>query len=285
MKTVNKMKLFIAAAALVGTSASAQLIDEKDVSITLDLQPVLQLEMTTPDQIQFIFDDINEYQAGITQYAATILKVSSTVSWDLYAVGRSQGNSGDGYWDQQIDYGSSNNINAVGELPLSLLEIRQNNPNSAIVGNELNAGLQSRDYSNNFQNDRTLGQNSLDPGPPPVLNPGLPADAIALHQNNIYVNSAGTPPTSTGKYIAGHSGTTGIGDFMPGGTYLNQTGTSSDYYYTIDYRILPGLPATFPMAYNHTTDTSENLNASNASAYAEPGVYTMYVQYILLEDQ
>ena len=57
---INKMKLFIAAAALVGTSASAQLIDEKDVSITLDLQPVLQLEMTTPDQIQFIFDGLKE---------------------------------------------------------------------------------------------------------------------------------------------------------------------------------------------------------------------------------
>lgn len=277
MKKSNKFKLFIAAAALIGTTANAQLIDEKDVSITLDLQPVLQLEMTTPDQIQFVFDDINEYQAGITQYAATILKVSSTVSWDLYAVGRSQGNSGDGFWDQQIDYGSSNNVNAVGELPLSLLEIKQNAPNSAIPVNG-DPLVQNRDYYHPFQNDRTYNNDGV--------NPATKVDDIELHQNNIYVNSAGTPPGATGKYLGGHSGTTGVNDFMPGGTYLNETGTSSDYYYTIDYRILPGLPATFPMAYDHTLAVSQDLTAGgNASAYAEPGVYTMYVQYILLEDQ
>lgn len=277
MKTTNKFKLFAAAAALIGTSVSAQLIDEKDVSITLDLQPVLQLEMTTPDQIQFVFDDINEYQAGITQYAATILKVSSTVSWDLYAVGRSQGNSGDGFWDQQIDYGSSNNVNAVGELPLSLLEIRQNTPNSAIPA-IVDPLIQTRDYSAQFQNDRTYNNDGV--------NPATKVDDIQLHQNNIYVNSAGTPPGPTGKYIAGHSGTSGVEDFMPGGTYLNQTGTTSDYYYTIDYRILPGLPATFPMAYDHTLAARQDIATINgASSYAEPGVYTMYVQYILLEDQ
>jgi hypothetical protein len=31
----NKFKLFLAAAALIGTTASAQLVDEKDVSITV----------------------------------------------------------------------------------------------------------------------------------------------------------------------------------------------------------------------------------------------------------
>lgn len=278
MKKSNKFKLFIAAAALIGTAANAQLIDEKDVSITLDLQPVLQLEMTTPDQIQFVFDDINEYQAGITQYAATILKVSSTVSWDLYAVGRSQGNSGPRFWDQQIDYGSSNNANAVGELPLSLLEIRQNNPNSA-TGTTPTPQNQLRDYSSNFQNDRVLAQNTYTGD---VLDVAAPVVGITDPQNNIYVNAAGTPPDADGKYIAGHSGTTGTDDFMPGGTYLNKTGTTSDYYYTIDYRILPGLPATFPMAYDHTAGASEALATGT---YAEPGVYTMYVQYILLEDQ
>lgn len=284
MKKSNKFKLFIAAAALIGTAANAQLIDEKDVSITLDLQPVLQLEMTTPDQIQFVFDDINEYQAGITQYAATILKVSSTVSWDLYAVGRSQGNSGEGFWDQQIDYGSSNSVNAVGELPLSLLEIRQNTPNSAIpVIVAPAAADQLLDYSNPFQNNRTFTNGAVDGGGLPIL---TQTNTIDAYQNNIYVNSAGTPPGPTGKYIAGHSGVTGINDFMPGGTYLNQSGTTSNYYYTIDYRILPGLPATFPMAYDHTLAQPQDIATINgASAYAEPGVYTMYVQYILLEDQ
>ena len=73
---------------------------------------------------------------------------------------------------------------------------------------------------------------------------------------------------------------------MAGGSYLNQTGTSSNFYYVLDYRILPGLPAIFPMAYDLTSSTAEDIvSANGAGTYAEPGVYTMYVQYILLEDQ
>ena len=114
---MKKVSLLTMALAFAGMTVNAQLIDEKDVTITLDLQPVLQLEMSTPDQIEFVFDDIDEYYAGITHYAATILKVSSTVSWDLYAVGRSTGTNGPEFWDQQIDYGNSN-PNAIPNLPL-----------------------------------------------------------------------------------------------------------------------------------------------------------------------
>lgn len=271
----------MAATGLIATTASAQLVDEKDVSITLDMQPVLQLDMTTPDQIEFVFDEISEYQSGITHYAATILKVSSTVKWDLYAVGRSQGNNGPTFWDQQVDYGSDN-VNAIPDIPLSLLEIKQSRPNPAL-GNSINEagdgdGIYS-DYSSNFQNAITPDDGY--------------ADAADLSQaaneytgsNSIYVgDGSGTPPSLDDKYIAGHSGTTGINDFVAGGTYLNQSAASSDYYYTLDYRILPGLPAVFPMAYR--AGASEAINAVGApSNYAEPGVYTMYVQYVLLEDQ
>lgn len=260
MKKANKFKLFIAAAALIGTTASAQLIDEKDVSITLDLQPVLQLDMTTPDQIEFVFDEISEYQAGITQYAATILKVSSTVSWDLYAVGRSQGNNGPNFWDQQIDYGNDN-LNAIPNLPLSLLEIKQSRAN-AVTGNGVASN--QTDYSTAFANAKSPSGN-----------------------NSVYVNGGtSTPPGDSDKYLAGHSGATGVNDFMPGGSYLTQTGRSSDYYYAIDYRILPGLPAIFPMAFDKDDAAEDIVSATtNNAAYAEPGVYTMYVQYVLLEDQ
>lgn len=255
----NKFKLFLAAAALIGTTASAQLVDEKDVSITLDLQPVLQLDMSTPDQLEFVFDEISEYQAGIVKYAATILKVSSTVNWDLYAVGRSQGNNGPTYWDQQLTYG--NNItNSEPNLPLSLLELKQSHANPAIITPTTNA-----DYSSTFSPATT------------------PSGA-----NSIYTDAlgGGAAPTTGHKYIAGHSGTTGIEDYMPGGSYLSQIGgISSDFYYAIDYRILPGLPAIFPMAYAADATTSEAVNASNPNAYAQPGIYTMYVQYVLLEDQ
>ena len=258
---MKRISYVVVALLLFGaTSVKAQLIDEKDVTITMDLQPVLQLDMTTPDQIEFVFDNINEYYAGITHYGATILKVSSTVSWDLYAVGRSSGTNGAGFWDQQIDYGSGNNANAIPNLPLSLLELKQSQANN---GDGAATGTYS-DYSSAFTPTGT-----------------------ASGQNSLYVNAGtNTPPTLADKYIGGHAGVTGIGDFLPGGSYLTQTGTTSNYYYSIDYRILPGLPAIFPNAYSADGATAQDIVTANvAGNYAEPGVYTMYVQYILLEDQ
>jgi hypothetical protein len=259
---MKKITYLCGAILLLGaTNLNAQLIDEKDVTITMDLQPVLQLDMTTPDQIEFVFDEINEYYAGITKYGATVLRVSSTVSWDLYAVGRSTGTNGPEFWDQQIDYGN-NNPNAVPDLPLSLLELRQaqaNNGDGAATGT-------FSDYSQAFS---------------PATTPSA--------GNSLYVNGGtNTAPTTADKYIGGHAGTSGVvgADFLPGGSYLTQTGITSDYFYVIDYRILPGLPAIFPNAADADGAVFEDIVTANAAgSYAEPGVYTMYVQYILLEDQ
>lgn len=263
----KQSKLLLTLLMLVGFVgvSNAQLIDEKDVTVTLDLQPVLQLDMTTANQLEFVFDDINEYYAGITQYAATILRVSSTVSWDLYAVGRSSGATAAGFWDQQIDYGN-NNPNAIDQLPLSLLELRQNTPNSGATA----SSATFVDYSAPFSANGTVSA-----------------------ANSLFANADGsiTPPTTADKYIAGHAGTTASGDFMPGGSYLTAAtslgGTTSDYYYAIDYRILPGLPAIFPNAHSADGATAQDIVSTslNAANYAEPGVYTMYVQYVLLEDQ
>ncbi|MGB0891238.1 MAG: hypothetical protein ACPGUU_02720, partial [Flavobacteriaceae bacterium] len=217
--------------------------------------------MTTPNQIEFVFDEVEEYHAGITQHAATILKVSSTVSWDLYAVGRSQGNNGPTFWDQHVDYGNDN-PNAINNLPLSLLELRQNQANN---GDGAATGAFS-DYSQAFSNAKTPSAG-----------------------NSLYVNGGlATPPSANDKYIAGHKGTSGTAgqDFMTGGSYLTQTGVTSDYYFVMDYRILPGLPAIFPNAANADGTAFEDIVTANAAGnYAEPGVYTMYVQYVLLEDQ
>ena len=261
MRKLSKLMLTLLIIVGVFGTANAQLIDEKDVTVTMDLQPVLQLDMTTANQLEFVFDDINEYYAGITNYAATILKVSSTVSWDLYAVGRSSGSTAAGFWDQQIDYGD-NNTNAIDQLPLSLLELRQSQPNSGAGG----ATGAFSDYSAAFS-----------------------ANGLVSRANSLYVNGGAiTPPTADDKYIGGHAGTTGVAgaDFMPGGSYMTQTGTTSDYYYAMDYRILPGLPAIFPNAGSADGTTAQDIVTSNAAGnYAEPGVYTMYVQYVLLEDQ
>ena len=253
---------FVAVSMIMTLPATAQLIDEKDVTVTMDLQPVLQLEMSTPNQLEFVFDNINEYYAGITQYAATVLKVSSTVSWDLYAVGRSNGTNGPEFWDQVIDYGNSN-INAIPDLPLSLLELRQAQPNNGSTAAAATATF--ADYNQAF------------------AQAGAPSAG-----NSLYVNGGtNTPPSVADKYIAGHAGTTAPGaDAMPGGSYLINGGTASDFYYAVDYRILPGLPAVFPMAADADGATFEDLVTVNgAGSYAEPGVYTMYVQYVLLEDQ
>jgi len=264
MRKLSKLMLTLLMIAGVFGTANAQLIDEKDVTVTMDLQPVLQLDMTTANQLEFVFDDINEYYAGITNYAATILKVSSTVSWDLYAVGRSSGSSGSGgFWDQQIDYGSDN-TNAINQLPLSLLELRQSQPNSGAL-NAATAGTENVDYKSAFS-----------------------ANISPSSANSLFTNSNGgiSPPEQTDKYIAGHAGAGFDGDFMPGGSYMTQTGTTSDYYYAMDYRILPSLPAIFPNAHSADGTTAQDIVTTNgAGTYAEPGVYTMYVQYVLLEDQ
>ncbi len=256
-------KMLLLAFVFAGTSSAshAQLIGEKSTTITMDMRPVLQLDMSTPNQVEFVFDNVDDYYAGITQYGATILKVSSTVNWDLYAVGRSSGTNGPTFWDQQIQYGSDN-PNAIPNIPLSCLELRQSRPNAgagAAIG-------PFADYSQPF----------------------APASAPS-GSNSIYVNNGtNQAPSAEGKYIGGHSGTSGISgqDFLPGGSYLNQNGINSDYYYVIDYRILPGLPATFPMASNENASSFEDLVTVNGDgAFAQPGVYTMYVEYILVEDQ
>lgn len=243
------------------TGLFAQLQDEKSVTVTMDLQPILQLDMETADQIEFVFDDIKDYYAGITKYGATILKVSSTVSWDLYAVGRSNGTTGAEFWDQVIDYGSGSGTNAVNEIPLSAVELHQSQPNNG-------AGVATATY--------------IDYSTP------FPASNVHNGANSLYVNNGTlTPPTIADKYLAGHSGVTAIGDdAMAGGSYLTAGGYTSNYYYVIDYRLLPGLPAIFPNAYDADAATAEDLvTAGGPDSYAEPGVYTMYVQYVLVEDQ
>ncbi|MGQ9848254.1 MAG: hypothetical protein ACUVQP_12245, partial [Bacteroidales bacterium] len=191
-----------------------QLIDEKNVTVTMDLQPVLQLHMTTPDQIDFTFDEIKDYYGGIIKYAATILKVSSSVTWDLYAVGTSQNGTN---WDQQVSYSSGGGANSINTLPLSALELHQYEPNQY----DANATGPQSDYSTPF----------------------APAQTLAVGINSIYYS--GTPYTAPGdgeKYIQGHKGTSPGDDGAPGGSYLTSiapAGTFSDYYFTIDYRILP----------------------------------------------
>jgi hypothetical protein len=264
------MKKFILSASVVAamfaaSNAKAQLVDEQNVTVTMDLQPILELGMNGSQNVDFIFDQIAEYVGGITQYGATNLNVSSTVSWDLYAAGFSSNAAANSLiWDNQVVYGGDTDPNSVTTLPLTLLELHQDkgNPNGG-------GGGVDEDYNTAFQTGTT-----------------------SIGANNIYATSAPyTRPASACKYIAGGNSTS---DFVAGGTYLvgasNSVGFSSSYSYTIDYRIIPGLPAVFPRASSVTaadggnSSTSASLNISNTALYAQPGVYTMNVKYVLMEN-
>lgn len=254
-KTVIRLALATGFMAIAGTSFG-QLQDEKNVTMTMDLQPILQLEMNTPDQVDFVFDKLGDYYGGITKYGATILKVNSTVAWDLYAVGTSNDGT---YWDKQMEYGTSTDPNAVEQLPLQLLELHQSEANASAASG---TGFRG-DYSSPFAAaPYTAGENNIYASATPYVLPGL-----------------------TEKYLQGHNGTA---DFAAGGSYLTQgSSTNSIYYYVIDYRIVPGLPAIFPTAAdNGAVPTALDLVTANAAgAYAQPGVYTMNVKYVLIENQ
>lgn len=269
---MRKFFLFLVIVGFVSltTTSKAQLIDEQNVTVTMELQPILQLNMTTPDHIEFIFDDIREYYSGIIKYGATVLKVSSSVNWDLYAVGTSTGGVN---WDQQISYSSVANVNSVSALPFSALELHQTAANAYV--DAVPAVAPWTDYSNKFVAAQSVA-------------------AANIGMNSIYGTTAllgaYTPPLTTEKYIQGTAGLRTV--LLPtlgalSGSYLTAQAVLpafTSFYYVIDYRILPGLPAVFPAAGTNAA-VSEALNTVNTGAYAEPGVYTMNVKYVLLEDQ
>ena len=293
------MKKFIKSTAVmgamvIGTSSFAQVQDEKNVTMTMDLQPILQLKMEGPDQFDFTFDEINEYYAGITKYGATTLKVSATVDWDLWAVGLSQANVGvSNEWDQQVAYQAA--PGGINTIPLSALELHQTPQNPAITGALCpNVAVQVSDY-NTFYDARD--------------NAGSATPNVIVSSNLIYNQAPGSEynqPTSTAdnaseKFIAGATSDnfTDPGCGMTGGSYLEQNSLSNaspgtGFYYVLDYRIVPGLPVQFPAANLANVPTNDGAQSvidasTNAGAlfaqFAQPGVYTMYVKYILQQDQ
>lgn len=296
MKTNHLKKALLVLGTVFAYNASyAQLQEEKNVTITMDLQPILQLKMEGPDQLDFTFDEINEYYSGIVKYGATVLKVSSTVSFDLWAAGLSQGQQGNLRWDNPVEYASA--TGATDNLPLTALELRQFPANPSAAAACATTVAASSDYSAFFQPITSAATSTMTAG-----------------NNSIYCpvpTAPYTSPTSTSvvgtseKYIAGGSGTA-AGCSVAGGSYiLNSNANTSSYRYVLDYRILPNLPVTFPAHFatavvgppanpsNAVNSTAPYMVAADAattlagdgSTYAQPGVYTMYVKYILAQDQ
>jgi hypothetical protein len=285
-------------------SVNAQILSEQNVTINMDLQPVLQLSIEGPEQIDFNFTDIDQYYAGIIKNGANVLKVSSSVSFDLWAAGLSQGNVAPLCMDQLIDY-QGGGAAGIRTIPVTALELHQFPENPLVTANTNTCDgatimtLES-DYSQAFA----------------VIDNATNLPAALAGNNCIYAPAPTTPyiaPQMTGaagfeeKYIAGGDGTTSCS--VVGGSYLTNSMSFSDgagnagtglpvnpgYYFVMDYRIVPGLPASFPMhiAAGNANGQALTLAAAaaaagtlaNAGIYAAPGVYSMYVKYILAEDQ
>lgn len=236
-------------------NAFSQTIEEANTTITMDFQPVLQLNVNGTEDIRFVFDETSEYQAGIIRYAATTLAVNSTVNWDLYAVAYSSSGT---VWEQQAKFGSASDPNAENTLSLHALELHQNKANVSVAGANPFVNV---DYSSAFTSANTVGKNSI------------------YTSANPYIK-----PLASDKYIAGHHSTA---DFITGGSYMvgsmGNSGPSGNFYYIIDYRIKPGLPATFPNSgTNALAAVADGI--TTPGHYLQPGIYTCNVKYILTEN-
>ena len=266
------LSVAVLASLAISNNAKAQLVDEQNVTVTMDLQPILQLGMNGSSNVDFVFDQISEYIGGITQYGVTNLNVTSTVNWDLYAVGFSS-RAAAGFWDQQVQYGAGTDALATDDLPLTALELHQDKANPSV---SLTGSGTTHDYFTTFTQVK---------------------GGATIGKNNVYVSASPYNRADVGdKYIVGGFNGT---DYFTGGSYLIDndptaaglsTGGASKYYYSIDYRIVPSLPAIFPNASNGLVPDGGNNTTSAAldvivpGTYAQSGVYTMNVKYVLMEN-
>lgn len=132
---MNKtIKLLVASMLLVCGIASAQLNDEDYSYVTMDLQGILDLTMTTNPQVDFSFTTIAQYQQGIRKFNAVQLEVDATVAWDLYVFASTD------EWVQVETYAT----NGADLLPSEILMINSSYTNTVTQGGvPVNGDLQS----------------------------------------------------------------------------------------------------------------------------------------------
>ena len=183
MKTLQRITLATALIFLFGANSSnAQLSDQEYVAVTMDLQGILQLNMTTDPQVDFVFNTIQKYQVGITKYNATRLEVEATVPWDLYAQPSTQ------YWTQQIAYGAG--TNGQGTLPSEILEMESIQANAVAAPLTFNnfVGLSSKGGTNTA---------SLTP----TANTQFLAGEFGQGVSNSYAPATSTASPTTNKFL------------------------------------------------------------------------------------
>jgi hypothetical protein len=237
------------------------IIDIAALEIVVEVLPILQLNINSPSEIDFSFQDIKDYYSGKIASGATTLEVSSNMHWDLFPVGTSSTHINDPtkwFWDNIAQY--SNFGSSPTEIPLSALQIQQFPPNptisSPIPGDRL-------DYSSAFVSPMTADD---------TLNNILVASGyIALTGQ---LSDAGSKKRAIAGSINIDFVTNDNCGMPPGSYFLATTASEKEIYrYSISYRIVPGIPTFF-------------VGSKPAlSEEATPGVYSMEVRYILREDQ
>lgn len=223
--------------------------DSEPFTLEIEIQPILQLKMTTANQIDFTFTDIKEYKGGIVKYDATILEVNSSLNWDLMAIGTSTNGT---FWDNSVEYSTSAVAND--QIPLRVLELYQSpaNPAGALVGEDYSQVLVSPSSGNN----------------------DIEVAVSPYGAGNFILPSTG------GKTIAGDWLSTAAGDSWTPGSYnaIDAGWNRARFRYRITYKLTPALPVTFPNA-------ALPSPGGRVLPYTLPGYYTMQVKYILSEDQ
>ena len=109
--------------------SKAQLSDEEYAYVTMDLQGILNLTMTTDPTVNFVFKTIPDYQQGVMKFNATKLEVDATVAWDLFAYASTDN------WTQVDNYSTTGQAT----LPAEILEMQTIQPNACAAAATFNA--------------------------------------------------------------------------------------------------------------------------------------------------
>lgn len=219
-------------AGLVG-SASAQvtsLSDEEYAYVTMDLQGILNLTMTTDPNVNFTFKSIQDYKNGITKFNATKLEVDATVAWDLFAYAK------DDLWTSVETYSST----GTPLLPAEILQMQSTNDNASST---------------------------------PIVDANFD-NFVSLRGPSLSGVSNGLPDPVKTQFLAGKVGTSLGESYSPGTASSNP----STHQFRIDYRLHPGIPATF------STNTVLNGGTLPSPGFAQAGYYYLEVVYALVED-
>ncbi|OFX73673.1 MAG: hypothetical protein A2X12_00600 [Bacteroidetes bacterium GWE2_29_8] len=265
----NLFGLLIALGLLCGIQSASfaqqSLNDVEYAYVTMDLQGILNLTMTTNPQTDFVFKTIQEHKNGITKFNAVQLQVDATVAWDLFAYA----NEGGTGWTQVDQYST----NGIATIPSEILEIEAVNGLGQTIADAWTVSDSGNATSSlNFQ----------------AFTPIKSYTAAGL------TNSL--TPTAATQFIAGEVGTAARQQMSPGVAFANP----STHQFRLHYKIKPGIPAKFMQALAVAADGGSGrlivgatgtaradiaaLTVNDPTAFAQAGYYYLEVAYVLVED-